>query len=174
MKEIMATIEIPILALCAAAIFAILFMTILASVKRMSMFGPGASVIVALSVTLLGMVGLYQMFIGSKRGDTGPGNGAEHGLDVCLFPFTALVVAIILTLLLLLARRMLGCRERMGNKDIAGRTRPWELWKPRREPPEANHMSETGSGSHEITSRGHHGEGRKNTRKGADQNRISK
>jgi hypothetical protein len=147
MREIMAISEIPVLAVCAVALFTIVFATILACVTRIGMFGPSASVVVALSVSLLGLIGLYRMFIETERGHPAPIDSTEHLLDVLLMPYTLTAIAILLSLFLIFMHRVLYGRERTGRKNGPGKVQLLGVLKRQGEPPVTNRMSDQNSGS---------------------------
>jgi hypothetical protein len=94
------TIGSAIFMLCAVPIFAILFVTISAALKA-SIFSQGARVTIAICVALLCIVGLSRMFTVPERGVVA-GQNADRGFDLLLLPYTALALAILFLLLLLM------------------------------------------------------------------------
>jgi len=89
-------------------IFIILFTAISTALKQTSLFNKKTSVVVALCVSLLGIIGLFRFFGAVDKAvdvvDTSDNSGAV--LDVILLPYAALAVTILLLLLLLFLSKM--------------------------------------------------------------------
>jgi len=87
----------------ACAIFALLYMTISVTLKQASFFKRKMSAIVALCVSLLGIIGLFRFFGTADKAidvvDKSDSSGTV--LDVILLPYAALAVAVLLLFLLL-------------------------------------------------------------------------
>ena len=88
--------------LCLAAIFVILFEITVKTLKEVSFFQKKTAVVVALCVSLLCIIGLYQSFFSINKthgmSEKGDKNWVLHFL---LLPYTALALAILFLLLLL-------------------------------------------------------------------------
>jgi len=113
MTEFIQSISSPICFLCLVAIFVLLFATILTALRQMSFFECKTTVIVALCVSILCIMGLHQTFLGTGR----TGEVAEKmvvetstqtsekednfGLRVLLLPYSVLAIAMLLAVLLL-------------------------------------------------------------------------
>jgi len=90
--------------LCLAAIFVILFAIIAKTLKEMSFFQKKTAIVVALCVSLLCIIGLYQSFFTIDKTHEVVHQGDKIGiLPFLLLPYTALALAILLLLLLLFA-----------------------------------------------------------------------
>lgn len=93
--------------LCLAAIFVIVFATIAKTLKEMSFFQKKTSVVVALCVSLLCIIGLYQSFFTTDKTHEVVHQGDKIWImPFLLLPYTALALAILLLLLLLFVVRM--------------------------------------------------------------------
>jgi phosphotransferase system glucose/maltose/N-acetylglucosamine-specific IIC component len=116
MKALLLTFTTPMLVLCAAAIFVILFATILRTLKEMSLFTPGTSAVVALAASVLCMMGLHHFLVSGEGGHTVSGRASEvtsqTGIEIILLPYAALAIAILLCLLLLAIARIFAGRRR--------------------------------------------------------------
>jgi len=111
MNEIVSTLGLLMYILAAVSIFTILFVTISKTLKQTPMFNGGGAVAVALGVSLLCMVGLYRTFVEPAAGTTVSRGHAQPWFEFCLLPYTALALAMLSVLLLLLVRRVL-----LGNR----------------------------------------------------------
>lgn len=91
------------LLLCTGAIFIILFAIIHQTLKQIFFFGKKACVVVAICVSLLCITGLHQHFFATtdSSATTGQGDTLTNEFNFLLLPYTALTLAILLTLLLL-------------------------------------------------------------------------
>jgi len=105
MKGLLLTLTTPMLVLCTAAIFVVLFATILRALKEMSLFTPGTTVVVALCVSLLCLIGLHHFLVSGQDSHAVSGRASEvtrqPGIEVILLPYAAMAIAILLCLLLL-------------------------------------------------------------------------
>jgi amino acid transporter len=113
MKTFILALSEPTTFLCLAAIFIILFAIIAKTLQETSFFQKKTAVVVALCVSLLCIVGLYQSFFNIDKthgmSEQSDKNGALYFL---LFPYTALALAILLLPLLLFALKVFrGERE---------------------------------------------------------------
>ena len=112
-----------------AAIFIILFVIILRSLQEVSIFERATNVVVALCVTVLCIIGLHQSFLGSRvtqrisssvpsevrnefaknisTGTSKKNDNLNHDRDLILLPYTALALAIILSLFLMFMIKVL-------------------------------------------------------------------
>jgi hypothetical protein len=110
MKALLLTFTIPMLVLCAAAIFVILFTTILRTLKEMSLSTPGTSDVVALAASVLCMMGLHHFLVAGQDSHAVSGHASESssqtGIEIILLPYTAMAIAILVCLLLLGISRM--------------------------------------------------------------------
>jgi len=107
MKTFILALSEPTTFLCLAAIFVILFATIAQTLKEMSFFQKKTAVVVALCVSLLCIIGLYQSFFTiDKTHEVVHQDDKIWILPFLLLPYTALALAILLLLLLLFAVRM--------------------------------------------------------------------
>ena len=120
---------IPVVVL--GAVFAILFITIFTTLKRASLFGGGTAAIVALCVSLLCIVGLYQFL--------GPGHKTPElpvrddksgiGLHTILLPYATLAIAMLLALFLLfLLNAFRGERLKRYSKDTERRIKAQRIF----------------------------------------------
>jgi len=128
-KSILAFSQLTLL-LCIAAIFVILFVTILKVLKEMSFFQGNTAVIVALCVSLLSIIGLAQIEAGGGGFQNINNNEGRAGgiMEFILLPYTVLGVAIILLLLLaFIAKKSRSERiKRYSEETKRGRTeRPY-------------------------------------------------
>ncbi len=94
-----------ILLLSGMAIFTILFVTIHRILKQMSIF-QGPTVIVAICVSLLSVMGLSRFFVTADVACKTAENRCDIALDFIFLPYTALALAIILVLLLSFVSRL--------------------------------------------------------------------
>ncbi len=116
MKALLLTFTTPMLALCAVAIFVILFATIPRTLKEISLFTRGTSVVVALCVSVLCTMGLKHFLLSGEGGHTVSGHASEinsqTGIEIIVLPYAALAIAILLCLLLLAIARIFAGRRR--------------------------------------------------------------
>jgi len=132
MKGLLLTLTTPMLAVCAVAIFIVLFATILRALKEMSLFTHGTSVVVALSVSVLCLIGLYYLLVPDGGGRAVSGHASEAnsqtGIEIILLPYAALAIAILLCLLFLGIGRIFVGRRRAEypERQKATATRPEE------------------------------------------------
>jgi uncharacterized membrane protein len=105
MKLLLIAFTTPMLVLCVMAIFVVLFATILRALKEMSLFTLGTSIVVALSVTVLCLIGLHHFLVSGENDKIASRHAAEivgqTGIEIILLPYAALAIAILLCLLLL-------------------------------------------------------------------------
>ncbi len=95
-----------ILLLSAVVIFTILFVIIHKTLKQISIFQGPTSVLVAICVSLLSVIGLSRFFVITDVACKTTENRHEITLDFIFLPYIALALAIILVLLLLLVNRL--------------------------------------------------------------------
>jgi protein-S-isoprenylcysteine O-methyltransferase Ste14 len=104
MKTFLLALSEPTTFLCLAAIFVILFAVIAKTLKEMSFFQKKTAIVVALCVSLLCIIGLYQSFFTIDKTHEVVHQGDKIGiLPFLLLPYTALALAILLLLLFLFA-----------------------------------------------------------------------
>jgi len=110
MKHCILALSDVFLLVCAGAIFVILFVTIHQALKQMSLFRKKTSVVVAICVSLLCIIGLHQHFFATTDdiAITADGDKPVNGFNFLLLPYTALALAILLTLLLLFLFKKFG------------------------------------------------------------------
>jgi ABC-type uncharacterized transport system permease subunit len=104
-KQIFAIHEF-ILLLSGAVIFVLLFVVIYKILKQMSIFRGLTSAIVAVCVSLLSVIGLSQFFVIADVACKTTANRRDITLDVILLPYTALAIAVILSLILMIFNRI--------------------------------------------------------------------
>ncbi len=111
-----------ILLLSATVIFTIIFVIIHKTLKQMSIFQGSTTVVVAICVSLLSVIGLSRFFVIADVACKTTENRRDISLDFILLPYTALALAIILVLLLLFVNR-LSRNHRMNKscKEISRR-----------------------------------------------------
>ncbi len=111
-----------ILFLSATVIFTIIFVIIHKTLKQMSIFQGPTTVLVAICVSLLSVIGLSRFFVIADVACKATENRHDITLDFILLPYTALAFAIILVLLLLFVNR-LSRNHRMNKscKEISRR-----------------------------------------------------
>lgn len=116
MNELMIGLSQTAYVLTVAIVLIILFATILRTLKEMSLFTPGTTVIVALCVSLLCLIGLHRFLVAGEGGHTVSGHGSESnsqtGIELILLPYTALAIAILVCLLLLGISRIFSLKRR--------------------------------------------------------------
>ena len=100
--------------LISATVFAILFTVILTTLRRAEVFPAGANVTLAICASLLAVIGILGMFDDVGR----PPKDAIGGswIDALLLPYTAMGVAILLLILLLLIGKVLSARGRAHSR----------------------------------------------------------
>jgi len=123
MSMVISTAGIPVLVLAGLPIFVILFVTISRALKQTPMFNGNAAVVVALGTTLLCMAGLYRTFVAPGNRETAVTNDTPSWLDLCLLPYTAMALALLFVLVLLLARRFRAGREATKSRGVMKRRR---------------------------------------------------
>ncbi len=94
------------LLLSGVAIFTILFVIIHKTLKQMSIFQGPTTVLVAICVSLLSVIGLSRFFVIADVACKTTENRHDITLDFILLPYTALAFAIILVLLLSFVSRI--------------------------------------------------------------------
>ena len=91
-----------------ATLFAVLLTVILTTLRRAGMFSPGASLVLAICASLLAVIGIVCAFSPAEDGTEAGRNG--NGLDALLLPYTAMGIAILLVLSLLLVRKLFSAK----------------------------------------------------------------
>lgn len=125
MNTINSATGIPILVLCAVPIFVILFLAILSSIQQMGLFKRTGAVVMAVCVTLLCMIGLYQTFVQPAGTEAAAPNSPPRSLDFLLLPYAAMALAMLSVLLFLFVQRLIGRRESTRqHTDLAKHRRP--------------------------------------------------
>lgn len=92
--------------LCAVPVFVILFVIILRTLRQMPLFDGNNPIALALCVTLPCMLGLHQVFVQPAAAEAAPADDAQRPLDFPLLPYTAMALAMLLALCLLLLDKM--------------------------------------------------------------------
>jgi len=145
----------PILPVCGIAVFIILFLTIHASVKK-SQFSQERSVTaVAICVTLLCLIGMYQTFFPSGSGEGLNEDNGHPGTHPLLIPYAALGISILLMLLLMLLTKLVRTSKAKKQPKTAFPTefpypsKPKEQWPLSQTWPAKQHR-ETGHSTHLI------------------------
>ncbi len=111
-----------ILFLSGVAIFTILFVIIHKTLKQMSIFQGPTTVLVAICVSLLSVIGLSRFFVIADVTCKTTANRRDITLDFIFLPYTALALAIILVLLLLfISRTSRNHRVNKSSKEISRR-----------------------------------------------------
>ena len=112
------------LLLSGVVIFTILFVVIHKILKQMSIFQGPATVIVAICVSLLSVIGLSRFFVIADVACKTTENRHDITLNFILLPYTALAFAIILVLLLSFVSRI-SKNHKMNKlrKDIPSKMR---------------------------------------------------
>jgi tellurite resistance protein TehA-like permease len=95
-----------VLLLSGMAILTILFVIIHKTLKQMSIFKGPTTVLVAICVSLLSVIGLSRFFVIADVACKTTENRRDISLDFILLPYTALALAIALVLLLLFIKRL--------------------------------------------------------------------
>ena len=90
-----------ILLLSVAAIFIVIFIVIHRVLKKTSFFKGFTSVVVSICVSLLSLAGLSRLFVISDVVSETSVNRRDITFELILLPYSALVIAIILVVLLL-------------------------------------------------------------------------
>jgi len=106
--------------LAGAAIWAILFVVILGVLKRACLFPRWARYVLAVSASLLSMLGMSRILVETQ----GASERASRGnpFEFLLLPYAAMGIAMLLVLLLLLLRRMRPSQEEAdGLSKLASR-----------------------------------------------------
>ena len=110
MNPIGPSVAAPMFVLCAVAVFVILFAIILRTLRQMPFFDGSNPVPVAVCVTLLCILGLHQVFVQPAGTETAPADDARRSLDFLLLPYTAMALAMLLALCLLLLDKVVRSR----------------------------------------------------------------
>ena len=113
-----------ILFLSATVIFTIIFVIIHKTLKQMSIFQSPTTVLVAICVSLLSVIGLSRFFVITDVACKTTANRHDITLDFILLPYTALAFAIILVLILSFVSRI-SKNHKMNKlrKDIPSKMR---------------------------------------------------
>jgi len=112
------------LLLSGMAIFTIIFVITHKTLKQMSIFQGPTTVLVAICVSLLSVIGLSRFFVIADAACKTTANRHDITLDFIILPYTALAFAIILVLLLSFVSRIFK-NHRMNKlrKDIPSKMR---------------------------------------------------
>ena len=96
--------------LCLIAIFILLFVIILKSLKQASIFRKKATVVISLCVSLLCIIGLSQTFVPTEKASYVSKNSSYHTpeLDLILVLYAALAITLLLSVLLLFIVKIFG------------------------------------------------------------------
>ena len=114
MQESILIIAEPMLVLAVGAIFVLLFATILKVLKETSFCKGATAAIMALCVSLLSVIGLWQFLLPSGEGHALAEKGKRFGigLDFILLLYAALAIAILSMLLLLFLNKLFRKRSK--------------------------------------------------------------
>lgn len=120
----------PLLVISLAAFGVVIFATILRALREHSFFGNQTAFIVAVCVTVLSVIGIHEFCTvpgGPPQHDTvssddSTGREAGDGISLFLLPYAALGLAILLSLLLLLAVRFTQGSEEKHSSKPAGQS----------------------------------------------------
>jgi phosphotransferase system glucose/maltose/N-acetylglucosamine-specific IIC component len=96
----------PLVVLCAVPVFVILFVIILRTLRQMPLFDENNPVVLAVCVTLLCIIGLHHVFVQPAGTEAATADDAHRSLDFLLLPYTAMAMAMLLALCLLLLDKM--------------------------------------------------------------------
>ena len=124
MNEPVQTCASPVVLLVGATVFAILFAVILTVLRRAKVFPPRASFTLAICASLLAVIGILRALAGTENGATNASDGSLP--DALLLPYTAMGIAVLLVLLLLLLRNVISGRGRAlrrANRHIRSQNR---------------------------------------------------
>jgi len=145
----------PILPMCGIAVFMILFLVIHESLKKSQFFQERSVTAVAVCVTFLCMIGMYQAFFPSGTGQ-GLSEGGHPGTHPLLIPYAALGISILLMLLLMLLGKLVRSSKAKKQPKTAFPTefsypsKPKEKWPVSQTWPVKQHR-ETGRNIHLIS-----------------------
>ncbi len=104
MNELVSTISGPVLLGVFAAVGGIIFLTVWQVLRENGLFGRRIAAVVALCVSLLCLVGVYQWLF-AKGGHRNTNDSSETNLNLLLLPYAALAVALITVLLFMFFRK---------------------------------------------------------------------
>ena len=107
--------------LCLVAIFILLFVIILKSLKQASIFGKKATVVISLCVSLLCIIGLSQTFTPAEKVSYVSKSNSNHApeLDLILLLYAALAIALLLSpFLWFIAKMFRGDRRKKTSKRL--------------------------------------------------------
>ena len=97
-----------VLPVCGIAVFAILFVTIHASLKRSQMFQERSVTVLSACVSLLCVIGMYETFVTPETSQNISESNGHSGVVFLLVPYAALGIALLVMLLLMLLARLIG------------------------------------------------------------------
>lgn len=97
-----------VLPVCGIAVFAILFVTIHASLKRSQMFQERSVTVLSACVSLLCVIGMYQTFVTPETSQNVSESNGHSGVFFLLVPYAALGIALLMMLLLIFLARLVG------------------------------------------------------------------
>lgn len=106
--------------LSAAVIFIIVFLVIKDVLKEFSIFKGKTSIIMAVCVSLLGIIGLYRFFVVTD-GNSQPSENSDRtaNIDFILLPYVVLIISILFCLLLKYIGKIFpGYRENRHSKEL--------------------------------------------------------
>ena len=128
----------PVTLLCMLAFFTVIFVVILKVLREMSPFSSKTAVVVSLCVSLLCILGSYDLFISGQKTENIPESAAieipnwalekdiKPKLFIILLPYTTLGIAVLLSLLLFAAMSYFDKAQRefhWRNKEKRSKTK---------------------------------------------------
>lgn len=109
MNESLQTLASPVVLLIGATMFVILFTVILTTLGRAEVFPDVVNVTLAICASLLAVTGILRTFGHAEQTARNPGTS---WVDPLLLPYTAMSIAMLLVLLLLIVRKVVSGRDR--------------------------------------------------------------
>jgi len=123
MNEVISTISGPVLLGVFAALWGIIFLVVWQVLRENGLFGKRIAAAVAMCVSLLAVVGIYQIFFAAKAGKDASGSSGQTGVGLVLLPYTVLGIAILVLLLLVFLTKLARGYERKNlPTDVLKRT----------------------------------------------------
>ena len=131
MANLIFLMQSPLIMLSLAVIGILLFVIILKTLKEISLFGDGAGTVIAVCVTILCLIGVYEFIIspgGAIVHKLNPSelNADKHshfGFHLILLPYASLAITLLLLMLLLRFKKFIqpGKEKRSIEKEDASK-----------------------------------------------------
>jgi hypothetical protein len=122
MNVSMQTITEPLVVISLITIGVLIFTMVLKALKNTAFFGNGTVIVVAICVTILCTIGIYEFFIGQGRAPKYESISSDRnegfGYKLFLLPYTALAVTILLALLLLSVGKIVLHRKQKNLRKV--------------------------------------------------------